>query len=88
MCLAIPSRIVRIDDFRAIVDVYGARRDINLMLINENVEIGDYVLVHAGFALQKVEREAAQDALRVISSIIEEVEREDHSEVSSDMRSG
>ena len=87
MCLAIPSRIVRIDDFRAIIDVYGARRDINLMLLSDSVEIGDYVLVHAGFALQKVEREAAQDALRVISSIIEEVEREDHSEGASDIRS-
>lgn len=87
MCLAIPSRIVRIDDLRAMVEVYGARREINLMLLSDSVEIGDYVLVHAGFALQKVEREAAQDALRVISSIIEEVEREDHSEVSSEMLS-
>ncbi|MDA8239062.1 MAG: HypC/HybG/HupF family hydrogenase formation chaperone [Nitrospiraceae bacterium] len=88
MCLAIPSRIVRIDDLRAIVDVYGARREINLMLLNDNAEIGDYVLVHAGFAIQKVEREAAQDALRVISTIIEEVEREDRSEGSSDIHSG
>ena len=88
MCLAIPSRIVRIDDLRAMVEVYGARREINLMLLSDSVEIGDYVLVHAGFALQKVEREAAQDALRVIASIIEEVEREDHSGGSSDMLSG
>jgi hydrogenase expression/formation protein HypC len=80
MCLAIPSKIVRIDDLRALVEVYGARREINLMLLNDNVGIGDYVLVHAGFALQKVEREAAQDALRVISTIIEEVEKEDRSE--------
>ena len=70
------------------VEVYGARREINLMLLSDSVEIGDYVLVHAGFALQKVEREAAQDALRVIASIIEEVEREDPSEGASDMRSG
>jgi len=87
MCLAIPSRIVRIDDLKAIVDVYGARREINLMLLSDNVGIGDYVLVHAGFALQKVEREAAQDALRVISTIIEEVEREDLSGAQGDMLS-
>ena len=87
MCLAIPSRIVRIDDLKAIVDVYGARREINLMLLSDNVGIGDYVLVHAGFALQKVEREAAQDALRVISTIIEEVEREDLSGAPGDMLS-
>ena len=88
MCLAIPSRIVRIDDLMAIVDVYGARREINLMLLSDNAEIGDYVLVHAGFAIQKVEREAAQDALRVISTIIEEVEREDLSRAPGDMLSG
>ncbi len=86
MCLAIPSRIVRIDDLRALVDVYGARREINLMLLDDTVGVGDYVLVHAGFALQKVERDAAQDALRVISSIIEEVEREDGSGGESDIR--
>ncbi|MGE5300892.1 MAG: HypC/HybG/HupF family hydrogenase formation chaperone [Acidobacteriota bacterium] len=87
MCLAIPSRIVRIDDLRAMVEVYGARREINLMLLSDSVEIGDYVLVHAGFAIQKVEREAAQDALRVISTIVEEVEREDLSGAPGDMLS-
>jgi hydrogenase expression/formation protein HypC len=80
MCLAIPSKIIRIDDLRAVVDVYGARREINLMLMPEEVGIGDYVLVHAGFALQKVEHESAQEALKVISSIIEDVESEIGSE--------
>lgn len=77
MCLAIPSKIVQIDDLRAVVDVYGARREINLMLMPEEVGIGDYVLVHAGFALQRVEPESAQEALQMISKIIEDVEKED-----------
>jgi hydrogenase expression/formation protein HypC len=81
MCLAIPSKIVQIDDLRAIVDVYGARRDINLMLLPEEVEIGDYVLVHAGFAIQKVERESALEALNVIGALIEEIEEEPGSHV-------
>lgn len=76
MCLAIPSRIVEKDEFRAVVDVYGARREINLMLMPEEVDIGDYVLVHAGFALQKVAQESAHEALKVISTIIDEVEEE------------
>lgn len=80
MCLAIPSKIVQIDDFRAVVDVYGARREINLMLMPEEVSVGDYVLVHAGFALQKVEQESAQEALSMISTIIEDVEKEIESE--------
>jgi hydrogenase expression/formation protein HypC len=80
MCLAIPSRIVQINDLRAVVDVYGARREINLMLMPEEVELGDYVLVHAGFALQKVEQESAQEALKMISIIIGDVEKEIESE--------
>jgi len=80
MCLAIPSKIIEIDDLRAVVDVYGARREINLMLMPEEVVIGDYVLVHAGFALQKVDQEAAQEALSMISVIISDVEKEMQSE--------
>ena len=80
MCLAIPSRIVEVDNFRAMVDVYGARREINLMLMPEEVGIGDFVLVHAGFAIQKVEQESAHEALKVISTIIEDVESEIASE--------
>lgn len=77
MCLAIPSKVVELDNFRAVVDVYGARREINLMLMPEEVGIGDFVLVHAGFAIQKVDDEAAREALKVISTIIEDVARED-----------
>ena len=76
MCLAIPSKIIEKDQFRAVVDVYGARREINLMLMPEEVEIGEYVLVHAGFAIQKVDETAAQEALKVITAIIEDVSKE------------
>ena len=74
MCLAIPSKIIEIEDFRAVVDVYGARREINIMLMPDEVNIGDFVLVHAGFAIQRVDEDAAEEALRVISSIMEEME--------------
>jgi len=83
MCLAIPSKIIEKDQFRAVVDVYGARREINLMLMPEDVDLGDYVLVHAGFAIQKVDEVAAQEALKVISTIIEDVSQEMEAEQSS-----
>jgi hydrogenase nickel insertion protein HypA len=57
MCLAIPSRVISIDDLTATIDVYGARRQVSLMLLAEEPRIGDYVLVHAGFAIQKIEKE-------------------------------
>ena len=63
MCLAIPSKIVSIEDSRAIIDVYGAQRDVSLMLLEEQVKIGDYVIVHAGFAIQKLQEDVAKETL-------------------------
>lgn len=71
MCLAIPSKVVRIDEMTATVDVYGARRDVSLLLMPEPVDTGDFVLVHAGFAIQKVDRDAANDALVLIKELLE-----------------
>lgn len=61
----------------ATIDVYGARRDISLFLMPEEVNIGDYVLVHAGFAIQKVDEEAARESLKYIKQILEETEKEE-----------
>ena len=69
MCLAIPSKVVRIDNMVATVDVYGARRDVSLLLMPEEVLLGDYVLVHAGFAIQKVEKRYAEDSLNLIQEV-------------------
>ncbi|GAB4390129.1 MAG: hypothetical protein Kow0025_20040 [Thermodesulfovibrionales bacterium] len=77
MCLAIPSKIVDIGDMTATVDVYGARRDVSLLLMPEEVSLGDYVLVHAGFAIQKVDEEAANDALGLLKEVLEKLEEEE-----------
>jgi len=76
MCLAIPSRVIKIDDLIATIDVYGARRDISLLLMPDEVKIGDYVLVHAGFAIQKVQEDVAQESLSLIKQVLEETEEE------------
>ncbi|BCB96678.1 hydrogenase assembly protein HypC [Dissulfurispira thermophila] len=73
MCLAVPSRIVEINDLLATVDVYGARKEISLLLLPEEAQIGDYVLVHAGFAIQKVDEVAANDALNLLKEIAETI---------------
>jgi len=70
MCLAIPSRIVSSDGFTAVVDVCGARREANLMLLPEEVGPGDFVLVHAGFAMQKVDRETAEESLNFFRRLV------------------
>jgi hydrogenase expression/formation protein HypC len=70
MCVAIPSKIIELQDMKATIDVYGARREVNLMLLPEPAEIGDYVLVHAGFAIQKIDREAANESLKLFDEIL------------------
>jgi hydrogenase expression/formation protein HypC len=70
MCLAIPSRIVSTDGITAVVDVCGARREANLMLMPEEVAPGDFVLVHAGFAMQVVDRETAEESLKFFRRLV------------------
>jgi len=79
MCIAIPSRIVAINDMTATVDVYGARREVSLLLMPEEAGIDDYVLVHAGFAIQKIDCDAAAQALKLIKDVIEDAESKEHS---------
>ncbi|HWR58229.1 MAG TPA: HypC/HybG/HupF family hydrogenase formation chaperone [Thermodesulfovibrionales bacterium] len=74
MCLAVPSEIVSINDLVATVDVCGARREISLLLLPEEVELGDFVIVHAGFAIQKIDRDAGNEALRMIKELVESEE--------------
>jgi len=70
MCLAIPSKIIEKEDQKATVDVRGARIEVNLMLLPEEAAVGDYVLVHAGFAIQKIDEEAARETLALIDQMI------------------
>lgn len=64
MCLAVPSKITKINEATSIgiVDVDGVTREASLMLLDD-VKIGDYVIVHAGFAISKVDRQSAEQTL-------------------------
>ena len=58
MCLAVPAKVIEKKDMVATVEVEGIRRDISLMLLPEANE-GDYILMHAGFAIQVIHEEEA-----------------------------
>jgi hydrogenase expression/formation protein HypC len=62
MCLAVPSIIVEIQDTTARVSVDGVIREASLLLLDD-VKIGDYVIVHAGFAISKLDEDAARQTL-------------------------
>ena len=73
MCLAIPGKIVEIVDEEnsiAKVEVGGVKRNINIgMLGKEEARVGDYVLIHVGFAMSKVDEKEAEDTLRILKEI-------------------
>lgn len=76
MCLAIPSRITRIENNMATIDVDGVQREASLLLL-EDVKVGEYVIVHAGFAIQKIDESAAQETLKFLREAVEFAEKGD-----------
>jgi len=65
MCLAIPSKIVKIENNVAIIDVDGVQREASLLLL-EDPKVGEYVIVHAGFAINKINEGHAQESLKLM----------------------
>jgi hydrogenase expression/formation protein HypC len=65
MCLAIPARIKSIQNQMATIDMEGTQRDVSLLLL-EDARIGDFVIVHAGFAIHKIDEHEAMESLKVL----------------------
>jgi len=71
MCLAIPGKIVEIvnvENHLAKVDVGGVRRNVNIGMLDD-VIVGDYVLIHVGFAMTKIDEKEAAETLRILDEI-------------------
>ena len=70
MCLAIPAKIIELlPDEMARVDISGAERDVSLALLSPGVQPGDYVLLHVGYAIEKIDEEEARSTLRLLSEM-------------------
>jgi len=72
MCLAIPMRLVEIDGTIGVAEVDGVSRQVRLDLLPE-VSLGDYVLIHAGLAIARVDPDYAQETLSLLRSLADEV---------------
>lgn len=71
MCLAIPARVVKIEGEWAEVDIGGIRREASLSLVmDRGIAIGDYVLVHTGYAITKVDEEEARSILETWKQVM------------------
>jgi len=72
MCIGIPARIVEISGFMARGEVGGVIKELSLALL-PGVKVGDFVIVHAGFALTKVDEEEAQKTLDFVGKLTREI---------------
>jgi hydrogenase expression/formation protein HypC len=79
MCLAIPSKIVKIENGVGTIDVDGVQRTASLLLV-EDAAVGDYVIVHAGFALHKIEEADAMESLRILKEAAAFAEKQEREE--------
>ena len=68
MCLAVPAKIIEKDNMMAVVDVEGIQRRISLMLLPE-AEKGNFVLMHAGFAIQVIDEEEAEFTAQLLKEV-------------------
>ncbi|MGF1724871.1 HypC/HybG/HupF family hydrogenase formation chaperone [Photobacterium nomapromontoriensis] len=76
MCLSVPSKIIAIDDknFSITVESLGVQRKVSRHLYMEPLELGDYVLIHIGFVMNKIDKADAEQSLALYQELIEKLD--------------
>ena len=69
MCLAIPVRVTEISGDRAAVEIEGVRREVSIMLVPD-IKVGEYAIIHAGFAIGKLDEREALENLQLIRDVL------------------
>ena len=79
MCLAIPSKVLSIDKEKntAMLDTMGVRREASLDLMNEELSVGEFVLLHIGFVISKIDEQSAMESLKIYDEIVREMENDE-----------
>ncbi|CAG1002254.1 hypothetical protein RHDC4_03281 [Rhodocyclaceae bacterium] len=72
MCLAAPSKVIEVRDGMAVTECFGQIREVSLMLMTEDVAVGDYVLIQAGgFAFERIDAERAAESLALMEELLD-----------------
>jgi hydrogenase expression/formation protein HypC len=74
MCLAVPGKIISIDGKMAEVDYGGITRETNVSMVD--VKVGDYVIIHAGFAIQTIDEDEAKETIKLWQELLAQSEQE------------
>ncbi|MGL2511684.1 HypC/HybG/HupF family hydrogenase formation chaperone [Helicobacter pylori] len=70
MCLAIPSKVIAINDNVALLETLGVQREASLDLMDESVKVGDYVLLHIGYVMSKIDEKEALESIELYQEMI------------------
>ncbi len=84
MCLSIPSKVIKISEDKSIcrVDTMGVQRDASLLMMSNNdVKIGDFVLLHIGFVMEKIDEKEALASIETYKEILEAMDKEEKERV-------
>ena len=76
MCLGVPGRVIEIEGSTALVDFWGVRRKVALDIVDEDVSLGDHVLVHVGFAIRRIAPEDLAETLAFFDSLADAAAQE------------
>jgi hydrogenase expression/formation protein HypC len=87
MCLGVPGRIVAINGSVAITDFWGMRRDVRLELVDQPVEVGDYILNHVGYAIRRIPEADIQGTLELYEQLLRDAGADESDLMSADVRS-
>ena len=72
MCVGVPMQIVSIDGDDIVAEVDGVRRSASLMILGDEVKIGDFLIIHAGFAISKLDEDEARETIRMMKEVFSE----------------
>ncbi|TPH34861.1 HypC/HybG/HupF family hydrogenase formation chaperone [Helicobacter pylori] len=70
MCLAIPSKVIAINNNVAVLETLGVQREASLDLMGESVKVGDYVLLHIGYVMSKIDEKEALESIELYQEMI------------------
>lgn len=71
MCLGVPMQVISIADDTVVAEIDGVRREASLMMLTDQVAVGEYVIVHAGFAIARIDAGEAEETLRLMREVFD-----------------
>lgn len=72
MCVGVPMQVISIDGDDIVAETDGVRRQASLMILGDEVQVGDFLIIHAGFAISKLDEEEARETIRMMKEVFSE----------------